>query len=314
MEEQIVTQERADSLFNATTLEQFKRTKAIIQKAAIWVFVGGVVLSALLLVFGGLTESTVLGRMVGTLMILALMLVVSIFDFAKIESGDKETQAFAFLGVVMNVFWALLWIGIIWEVLPFTTRDCGGGGEFITNYCSTKISILGKLAVISSLLSALGLFGAAVMGIKEYDKRSSIRPLKITAICCLVYEEVFYSILTLMNFDISGNELLTRLVALAGFTGFIWVVAAIIAALMSKSARNAKEYAKNKELLEKGRAAEAAEKASVATPAPAPALAAPKTDEELRAEIEEKVRREMIEKEVRERVEKEMAEKKAGEN
>ncbi len=35
----------------------------------------------------------------------------------------------------------------------------------------------------------------------------------------------------------------------------------------------------------------------------------PKTDEELRAEIEEKVRREMIEKEIRAKLEKEMSEK-----
>ena len=52
--------------------------------------------------------------------------------------------------------------------------------------------------------------------------------------------------------------------------------------------------------------------ANIAAMQVAPAApSAPKTDIELRAEIEEKVRREMIEKEVRAKLEKEMAEKAA---
>ena len=301
----ILSQERADSLFSEATLAQFKNIKATIQKAAIWIFVGGVILSAVMIAVGGIDEFSVFGKLSGTLMILALMLIVSVFDFAKIETGNKETQLFAFIGVISNVFWALLWIGLIWGVFNYWTDRCISvrSSYYSVSSCySYAISFFGKMALISSFLSALGLFGSAIMGIKEYDKSSSIRPLKITAIACLTYEMIFWSITTFMNFQFGEHVILARLAAIAGLAAFVWFVAGIVAAFISRGVKNSKEYERNKELMEKGLAAA---NAQAATPA------APKTDEELRAEIEEKVRREMIEKEVREKLEKEMAEKKA---
>jgi hypothetical protein len=299
MEQNTIINKEPDGLFSQETLVKIKKLKSSILKIAVWIFIAGVVLAALLLLVGDISNSEAVGKLMGTLFILGLMLIVTVYDFQKIEDGDKPTQAFATLGAVSNVLWALLWTGMIWGVFSFDTSVAD------SYYYTSGISFSGKMALISSFLSGLGLFGSAVLGIKEYGKRSVIRPLKITSVACLTYEELYLVILTLTDFKMGDLEVIARLGAVAGLAGFVWFVAGIIALVISKREKNAIENAKNRDLIEKGRQAEAAS-------APA-APAAPKTEEELRAEIEEKVRREMIEKEVRERVEKEMAEKNSAE-
>ena len=165
---------------------------------------------------------------------------------------------------------------------------------------------MGKLFTIASSLAGLGFFGCLTMGIKEFDKRQTLMPLKVTGGICLTYTSLFFLLVALEVID-ANNSGIERFGALAGLAYFIWLVAAIAAHVISKNASKEEVEKANKALVEKGKAALAEKEEINVAPA---ASKAPKTEEELRAEIEEKVRREMIEKEVRERVEKEMAAKK----
>ena len=162
--------------------------------------------------------------------------------------------------------------------------------------------IAARVLTIFSTFAGLGFFGCLTMGIKEYDKRQTIMPLKITAAICLIYTEIF-SLFVALNVINEYDKSIERFGILAGFAGLIWFTAAIIAFFISRGVRKRKIEAANKALIEKGRAAMEEKDTSEKSKAP-------KTDAELRAEIEEKVRREMIEKEVRERIAKEMSEKK----
>jgi len=287
MEKNSITSQESDRLYNISTLEKIKNLKGAILKAAVWIFVAGVVIAAFLLLLGDLSNSSAIGKLVATLFTLGLMLMVTVFDFQKIEEGDKGTQVFATMGAISNVVWALLWTGTIWGVF-----------DFLSSYSLTPV---GKMTLIASSLSGLGLFGSAVLSIKEYNKKGTIRPLKITSVICLTYEVSYFILLTINGFRFDRSEIYGRLGALAGLAGFVWFISALIAIVISKRERALIRASKNQELIEKGKQVEAKESSE---------KAAIKTDDELRAEIEEKVRREMIEKEVRERLEKEKLEKK----
>ena len=201
----------------------------------------------------------------------------------------------AIFGVIMNCIWAFLWILAMWGVFNIWA-GCSG-----RDYCtSNTYSVPGIFTMAATYLSCLGLFGSYTLSLYEGKKRSTIRPLKITAVACLAYEEL-YSVIKLFVPTRNTGYGDDRFAILAYFTGTVWFIVMIIAVVISKRESDALYLTQNKEK-------ETSEKPEeTAVPAPQ----AKKTDEELRAEIEEKVRREIIEKEVREKVEKEMAEKKA---
>ena len=127
-----------------------------------------------------------------------------------------------------------------------------------------------------------------------------ILPLKITAAVLAGYLFIYCTIITII-----GRVTNERLAALAGFAAIVWFVVWVIAAVMS-SGEKKKEYGSY-----------TLKRSGVMNPTPEEeksakkeAPAAKKSDDELRAEIEEQVRREMIEKEVRARMEKELGNKK----
>ena len=291
-------------LYNEQTIAKIKTFKGILQKVAVWIFVAGVILGAAMILFGNASEMETFGRVLGTLFVLALAMLVSVNNFRRLEDNDKAVQIFATLGFIMNLIWMALWISVIWGVDMYT-RECSSGPG-IALYCEEVLSIVGKFAYISSYLSALGFLGSNIMAIREGKKKGVIRPLKITALVCVIYELVYSTVVTLSNLDLS-EEASLRANMLAGFAGFVWVITTLIAMALSKRQQNnekiAEEKAERAELIAK---VQGAGETGVKNKAP---VVNTKTEEELRAEIEEKVRREMIEKEVRERVEKEMAER-----
>ena len=295
----------SSGIYRPSTIEKIKTFKNLLLKMIIWTLVGGAILGALMILLADSAGGEVMAKFMGTLFILAGAALVTVVDFHGIESGDKASQILASMGIVMNICWSVLWILVIWEVFdiwePF---KCAHSSSSISCYGFRTYSILGRITFISTYLSSLGLFGSCAMGLYEGSKKSTIRPLKITSTACLAYTEL-YAIIIVITDGITFDDAFNRFGVLAGFTSFIWFITLIIATVLSRrekkiieSSERKKQEEKQQQILEKAAGNVAAKPAT------------PKTDEELRAEIEEKVRRELIEKEVREKLEKEMAEKK----
>ena len=289
---------KSNGMFSAEQIEKFQKLKTGMQKGSVWLFVGGAIIAGLTIMTG---DYDVMSRLMGTLFVIAFLLIFSAAEFARLNSEYKAAQTFSMLGIIANIAWALLFLGLIWGVFEYSTRDCSGS-KF---YCETTITFMGKLFTIASSLAGLGFFGCLTMGIKEFDKRQTLMPLKVTGGICLTYTSLFFLLVALEVIDMNDSGI-ERFTALAGLAYFVWFVATISAYVISKNAAKDEIEKANKALVEKGREALEEKKAK----AESSEKSAPKTDDELRAEIEEKVRREMIEKEVRERVEKEMAAKK----
>ena len=127
--------------------------------------------------------------------------------------------------------------------------------------------------LISAYAAAGGFWVSNIMSIKETIKL--VKPLKITAIACVLYLWVFGTIITPIEPEFKDVEKMYQLAGLAGLAFGITALAALIISRTNKK--------KNVE--------------------PKSTQSVYKTEAELRAEIEEKVRREMIEKEVRARIE-----------
>lgn len=261
------------SIVGKSTLAKLEDLRKIVLKSAIWVLVGAVIVGALTILFGGSESGDVMGKFMGTLFIVALMMMISVNNFKMVATENSEIQIFALIGLVSNIFWAVLWILLCWNPEWFIMRSRG---------LSYEMSLLAKFAFVFSYLSALGLFCSNIMNIYEGDKKNMIRPLKITAVVCIVYEMLFATVVTFSPRLLEG-DFAERLSMLAGFVGFAWFFIVIAAWILSKNEKNRDGV--NSKKMEKKK--------------PEAKPVAPKTDEELRAEIEEKVRREMIEKEVR---------------
>ena len=240
-----------------------------------------------------------------------------LINFNKIEKQESSVQVFATIGVITNVLWTILWILALWGVFDIWARGTCQTYTYYTSekYCPTiGYSLLGILTMIMSYLSGLGFFGAITLDIYEGTKRSTIRPLKLTAISCLCYTELHAIVRLFTEFSTSTSysrtsSITERFDVLAVFAGFVWFITVVVAAILAKHEKNAIEYAEKKKKDEEQQKILIQAAANVNAKQAEPA--APKTDDELRAEIEEKVRREMIEKEVREKLEKEMSEKSA---
>ena len=274
------------SLLSDKSIEKIRPLRSILLRAAVWVFIAGVVISVIAILFSDDSSSKYIWKLLGTLFVLALAMVISVNNFKRIESKRADVQGFAMLGLISNILWAIAWILLIWEVFSYLT-PCS------TRYnCYTELSFFTKFAFIASSLSFLGLLGSNIMAIYEGSKKNAIFPIKITAIVCLAYEEI-YSICTI----IKSNLLPDRLGVLAGFCGVVWFIATIIALVIASSAKRADGIPKKDTSV-------VADDVQTAPVTPIPT--AVKSDDELRTEIEARVRAEMeterakqIEEEVR---------------
>ena len=262
-------------IISKTVIDKLQTVRKIILKVAIWMLIGGVVLGVLMILFGD-TGLNWIGKFMGTVWIIGFMMIVCVDNFKKISIEDSSVQAFALIGLVTNIIWALLWVILCW--IPEFGSVCSG-----STGCHS--SALLKVASIASCLSFLGLMGSNTMAIYEGNKRGMIRPLKITSIVCFSYAITYVIILICTDFGFT-SEIAGRLTMLAGFVGVAWFVILMVALVLSKSEQNKVNELRQKSV-DNG------------------AVPVGKSDEELRREIEEQVRREMIEKEVRERLEKE---------
>lgn len=265
------------SIISEETISKLELIKRSLLRVAIWTLVGGVILGAVSILLVGHENGVIALKLMGTVLILGLMLLISVDNFQKIASRNAAIQVFALIGLIMNLVWAVLWIILCW--MPELRTDCSDGG-----WITCHQSILLKVALSTTYLSAMGLFGSNILSINEGEKRSIILPLKITALVCVVYECVYGIVFTVMNVEswFRNAEIMLRLGLLSGFVGVAAVVLTLVAFAISRVEKNRLASAqKSKRAVVGGNGAQI------------------KTEDELRAEIEEKVRREMIEEEVR---------------
>jgi hypothetical protein len=310
MENANITSKQEASIFRRESMATISKIKDIIQKTIIWTLVGGIVLGAMFILCGGTEAGEIIAKFVGTLFLLAAAALISFIEFNVIEKGVPSAQRLATFGVGLNILWTILWILATWGAFDIWSR--GACRSILgSSYCPTiGLSVFGMFTLASTSLSGLGLFGSVTLNLFEGKKVSIIRPLKIASFACLAYTELHsvVRIFTSYSTRSSSDSIMGRLDLLASFVGFAWFVTFLIALVISRNEKNADEYAKKKESDERQRQVLEQAAANIAAQQ-AQQPYTPKTDEELRAEIEEKVRREMIEKEIRAKLEKEMSEK-----
>ena len=269
-----------NGIFSESTLGVISKIKKGFLWSAVCLLIGGFVLGALLIVMG--TFNTEMGKILATMAILALVLFVGVNNFIRMEKGTKAIQILALIGLIAGLLAAILGILLVWEVLPsydISAYTCtssrnnpdycrlmGIGRDVITPSVWAKI-----LSILSSIASA-GFWISNVMSIKETIK--VVKPLKITSVVCEAYCAIYAVVFVFIYSEVNSFEVMSRMSALSGLAGFAFVVTALAALIISKTSGKKQTTASE-------------------------AVVTPKTDEELRAEIEEKVRREMIEKEVR---------------
>lgn len=270
-----------NSLFNEDTLQKIQKTRKIFLKFAVWILIAELVLGAVLILTG--SWDVAIGRIQGTFLIFALILFVSVNNFIRIEKGDRTIQTFALIGFVSNLIWGIFAFLLMWEIVPFRwteeimrTSSYSGYSYPSTEYHMTFYAII---MLSAAYAAAAGFWISNILSIKETIKL--VRPLKITAVVCVAYLWIFGTIITPIEPEFKDVE---KLYQLAGLAGLAFGITALAALIISKT--NKKKVAESNTTMN-GMSAQFT----------------PKTEAELRAEIEEKVRREMIEKEVRAKME-----------
>lgn len=258
-------------------LEKIDRITSNFSRIAVYIIIGAIIIGGIAILAVGSNSGSITAKLLFTVIILSLAVAFSAGDARRMRNDDMLIQTLALIGTIANVLWAILWSITIWV------------DAFNGDYDSNSFLPLINTTMIVTSIAFMGWFGAIIMCIKEHNKQKTIRPLKYTALVLLVLSTIYNVVVILKS--ITKSPLNDRFVTFFAFVNTIWFFLIVALFCMSRNAERKIEWQKN---------AENAAAASTTTP---------KTDEQLRAEIEEKVRAEMIEKEVREKFEKEREDK-----
>ncbi len=284
------------SIFSESTLGGLSTFRKWLFRCAVGAIILGVVLGIIMILTMNDAEGAeAFGKTLGTMFCIGIMLIFLNVCAKLIESRRAVSQVFAIIGGVSSLIWAICSIISIWIPKVDAFTSCS---SLFNEGCTIYAHPIDKLVSIFAYLALFGAICGALMNMYEGKRKDVILPLKITATILAGYEFLYFTIVAIV-----GRVTNARLAALAGFAAVIWFVIWIITAVLS-SGEKKRDYGPY-----------ALKRSGVMNPAPgeekkAEAPAAKKTDDELRAEIEEQVRREMIEKEVRARMEKEQAKEK----
>ena len=264
-----------NSLFSEKTLQTLQKFRKAFLWAAVWILIAELVIGAIIILSG--SWSVVIGKIQGSFLIAAAVLFISVNNFIRMEKGNKTIQAFAMMSFICNIIWGVLAFLLLWEVFPAVwteTVRLNSSSYFFSHYTRYHLTVLTMIMLCATYAASGGFWISNVLSISETAK--PVKPLKITAVVCMLYLWIFGTVTTLTDPDYSSMDRAYQLAALASVAFSITALAAVI---ISRTSRK-----------------KAAEVAALAPAATAPA---PKTDAELRAEIEEKVRREMMEEKIR---------------
>lgn len=286
------TNNKTVGILSANMAKTVEKLKKNFLRIGVYVLIGGVVVGALLIMFGSTKNGEYIAKTMGMLIVFAIMMLVSSNNFKMLETGKKEVQIFALIGLIMNFIWGVLWILLIWNLFGMF-QPCDytySNSSSFTSTCSYGFSMAAKIAIASTDLSILGFVGSNVLAIDNRDRKNAIMPLKVTAIIALCYDSL-YGVFMVMGG--SGLSIDPRMASLAGFAGLVWIVTWIVAASLSRGARKKTEKEATATLV-----ASAMEAQKVNSGKPE------ESEEEMRKRLEEKVRKEMeMEKEIRTKME-----------
>ena len=218
-----------------------------------------------------------IGKIQAIFLILAIGMFVSLASFSLMEDKNvlvRNMGALCFASCMLGI---VLWILIILEVLPVEVASNSGTGRAYAMSIWIKTTIIAWATFMSALICG---------GMVRTEENSNlVLPLKLTCIVSLAIAYVLSIVLVILDFNLGKNGGVI-IAELMGFSILVMVITGIAAAKISGNTKEAQKKGKASAGMNVG----------------------PKTDAELRTEIEEKVRREMIEKEVREEFEKQKRE------
>ena len=270
------------SLFTDERIQQLQKTRKIFLKFAVWILIAELVFGVFIILTGSWNLATI-GRIQATFLLIALILFVNVCNFTRMETGNKIIQIFALIGFLSSLIWGVFAFLLMWEIVPTVWIEEVLRTSSYSKYSYTTsiihMTIYTKIMLIISYVASGSFCISNVLAIKESIK--VVKPLKITAVACVAYLWAFGTITTLIEPDFTDITKFYQLAALAGLAFVITTIAALIISNMNNKKPARLNAPMNME--------------------PAPYL--PKTEAELRAEIEEKIRREMIEKEIRAKME-----------
>lgn len=273
------------SIISEKTLGGLSTFRKWLFRCAVGTIIFGVVLGIILIMtMNDISSAEVFGKTVGTMICVGIMLVFLSTCSKLVESRNAVPQVLAVIGGVFSILWLIFAVIGVWTPSVDSAISC----SVLEENCTFVQRAIDKLTSISMYLALFGVLCGAIMNMYEGKRKDVILPLKITAAVLLGYELLYFTVVTII-----GTVTNVRLAALAGFAAIIWFIVWVVAVVMSSSEKK-KDYGPY-----------ALKRTGVMNPTPAEKPVAKKTDDELRAEIEEQVRREMIEKEVRERMAKE---------
>ena len=267
------------SILNQISQEKIKELTGILLKVSVGIFIFSAIMGSITI----LTNFSEFGaKAFGISIIIGLSTLVSTNGLNLLSSENKFTQITAIVLLASNVIWAIGYSLMILGVIDYT--DCTERRHDYYTYISTQcvVTAWGVITAIATSLACLSLSWSNVSTIKSNNK--AVQALKYTVYACIGYTCIFFMVNTIASsYGVVISNGPSSMLAI--FSGFMGVLAWIIAHFISKSERKEQDASRQ-----------------VATINP-PQQPTPKTDEQLRAEIEEQVRREMIEKEVRARME-----------
>ncbi|MBR3179952.1 hypothetical protein IKF57_00250 [Candidatus Saccharibacteria bacterium] len=220
------------SIISKANLEKITNLRKYVLKTAIWVLVGAVIVGAFTILFGGSDSGVIMLKFMGTLFIVALMLMISVNNFRMVTTEIPVVQIFALVGLFSNLLWGALWTLLCWN--PEWSNTCSG----YSMYSNCEESMLIKFAMAFSYLSFLGFVCSNVMNMYEGEKKNMIRPLKITAVVCVIYEMLYLTVVVFAGYNSIEGELSARLAMLASFVGFAWFFIVIAAFIISRGEKN----------------------------------------------------------------------------
>lgn len=202
---------------------RLKSIRKVILWMAVCILIGELVVGVILVLAQSFNEA--IGKLMGTFALCALALFVSVNNFSVIEKGKSAAQGFAIVGLISNVTWLLFAILLIWGFVPF--MEMTG-----TGFIKSELSIFARLLIVSVDIALVCFCVSNVLMIEETLK--PVKPLKITAIVCVMYCGIYAMIVSITGFSFNSDPRWYILYSI-GMLGFI--VMTIAASTISKSGK-----------------------------------------------------------------------------
>ena len=213
------------SLFSETVIEKIRKVKKGFLWAAVCILIGEVVVGAILILAQSFNET--IGRLMATFAVCAIMLFFGVNNFSRMEKNDRIVQSFALMGFICNLIWLFLAFLFIWNVVPFVE---------VSSFYSYKMTAIAKVFSVAVDVALVSFCVSNTWAIEETLK--PVRPLKITALICVLYCGIYSVIVTIGDVQSVTDG---RWYALAGLAGFAFIVMVIAAVIVSKNGKKKKD-------------------------------------------------------------------------